>query len=337
MSTKTNKRATGNWRFWLGLGLSIICLIWLITQTNWSTTWQTILKANYGLILVVTVLNLASIPLRAIRWQAMFSSSEKPSLGRLTSVMLVGQALNVVMPARMGDLIKANLVGTSSAAHVISTIILQSILDLMMVSGLIIILLLNVSLPNWMRGSAQALLITTLIGILGVGLLLFTRIHIINLLETLINRLGGTASHYNRLRTMIEQFLQGFALLKQHPSVLMGLLFWSILIWATYGAFNYVLLYAVGISGTWLTAFFVLVVLQIGTAVPSSPGRIGVYHYLSVEALAVFGILEAQALSFAIIAHIISIVLPMILGLALGWKMKIYAIPDQTVKQTSLK
>lgn len=313
-------------RFWLGILFSVVCVAWLLVRTDWAATWQAVITTNYRLVLIATLVNFASIPLRSLRWQAMFPIADKPPLGRLTAIMLIGQAVNVIMPARMGDLLKANLVGTSSAALVISTIILQSILDLVMVSGLIIILLFTVSLPGWMQGSAQALLLTTLVALVGIAVFALSRMQIIALLERFTQRWskGKTGSRQvSRLKQMAEQFLQGFTLLRQ-PNVMITLLVWSIFIWLTYGAVNYILLRAVGIPQTWLMAFFVLVVLQVGTAVPSSPGRVGVYHYLSVEALSAFAVAETGAVSFAIIAHIISIVLPMLLGLALAWKMGIF-------------
>ena len=80
-------------------------------------------------------------------------------------------------------------------------------------------------------------------------------------------------------------------------------------------------LLALHAPASWLAAFFLLVVLQLGIAVPSSPGRVGVFHYLSVQALAVFAVGGATAVSFAIILHLISIILPAVLGAALTWKM----------------
>jgi uncharacterized membrane protein YbhN (UPF0104 family) len=46
-----------------------------------------------------------------------------------------------------------------------------------------------------------------------------------------------------------------------------------------------------------------------------------VYHYLCIQALAVFGIGDARALSYALVLHVISVVMPMALGAALAWQL----------------
>ena len=102
----------------------------------------------------------------------------------------------------------------------------------------------------------------------------------------------------------------------------------SVLIWITYAAVNYVLLGAVGEQPVVLASLFLLAVLQLGVAVPSSPGRIGVFHYLCVQALAVFGANDHKALSYAIILHLISVVLPIVLGAGLAWQRGVSLRPD---------
>jgi uncharacterized membrane protein YbhN (UPF0104 family) len=95
----------------------------------------------------------------------------------------------------------------------------------------------------------------------------------------------------------------------------------SVLVWVLYAAVNATLLTAVGLDAPVLAGLFVLAVLLEGVAVPSSPGRICVYHYLCVQALSVFGFDQAAALSYAIVLHLISVVLPVILGALLAWSL----------------
>jgi uncharacterized membrane protein YbhN (UPF0104 family) len=80
------------------------------------------------------------------------------------------------------------------------------------------------------------------------------------------------------------------------------------------------MLAAVGGSASWLASVFLLVVLMLGVAVPSSPGRVGIYHYLVVLALSVFGVDQATAVSYAILLHFITILLPAGIGALLAWQ-----------------
>ena len=56
------------------------------------------------------------------------------------------------------------------------------------------------------------------------------------------------------------------------------------------------------------------IILLIGIAIPTAPGFIGNWHYACIVGLTLFGIPRAEALSFAIIYHFLSIGIILILG-----------------------
>jgi hypothetical protein len=58
----------------------------------------------------------------------------------------------------------------------------------------------------------------------------------------------------------------------------------------------------------------VLTVTNLGSAIPSSPGFIGVYHYLAVLALSVWIPDKSEALGYAIGTHGISVLVNILLG-----------------------
>ena len=76
---------------------------------------------------------------------------------------------------------------------------------------------------------------------------------------------------------------------------------------------------AVGITPQWTPLLFVVVVTSTGQAVPSSPGYVGVYHFLATQALVAFGIDEASALAFAVLSHAFSYGTLVIAGLIALW------------------
>jgi uncharacterized membrane protein YbhN (UPF0104 family) len=60
---------------------------------------------------------------------------------------------------------------------------------------------------------------------------------------------------------------------------------------------------------------FTLVVVALGMVVPSSPGYIGVFHYLVTVALMPFGVPKDLALSFAFVWHGLNYVVLSVVGL----------------------
>ena len=84
---------------------------------------------------------------------------------------------------------------------------------------------------------------------------------------------------------------------------------------------NYAVLRALNldIDAPVLAAFFVLIVLQVGTSVPSTPGKIGVFQYLVVLALAPFGIEGEPALTYGVLLHVVGFGPVVVLGGLWSW------------------
>ena len=74
-------------------------------------------------------------------------------------------------------------------------------------------------------------------------------------------------------------------------------------IWLVAGLTNYLLLLAFDLPASPLIAVFLLVVLQAGVAVPSTPGKIGVFHYLCMIGLSVFGVPPTVGLAYGLTLH----------------------------------
>jgi uncharacterized membrane protein YbhN (UPF0104 family) len=60
---------------------------------------------------------------------------------------------------------------------------------------------------------------------------------------------------------------------------------------------------SLGIELGLLDAMFVAAVMNLGVAIPSSPGFVGTYEWLGVASLGVLGVGAEEALAFAILLH----------------------------------
>ena len=82
---------------------------------------------------------------------------------------------------------------------------------------------------------------------------------------------------------------------------------------------NYTVFLALGLPLSFAAAMFLAVVLQIGGAVPSVPGKLGVFHYLCTLALGVFGLEKGAALGYAVLLYFVVFGPPSVLGALLLW------------------
>lgn len=64
---------------------------------------------------------------------------------------------------------------------------------------------------------------------------------------------------------------------------------------------------------------FAVVVTSLGMVAPSSPGYVGVFHFLVIEALRPFGVPQTEAMSIALIWHGINYIVLSLTGLVMLW------------------
>ena len=299
----------------LGILLSLAAVAWLVVTVDWGDVWASLLRARVTFIALALSLNLASVGLRAVRWRLLLRRRCGSRWRRLAAGLLVGQAVNVMVPARLGDVARATLVCPKDAAFGLGTIVVEGFVDLLLVAALVLFLFWQVAVPaSWQR-AGQGLLGTTGIAVVAMVLLVSARSWVAKLLEKA--RARWRHPLVRRVLTATEELLNSLSIV-QRPGQMAWVALSSLAVWACYASVNYTLFRAVAVDVPAVAAVFVLVVLQLGVAVPSSPGRIGVFHYLCMQVLILFDAVEAKAATYAVLLHLIAVVLPMVLGAILA-------------------
>ena len=310
-------QCVGWWHRWgrtsLGLILSGGLIIWLATFLDFHKVLLTLQQVNpfwTGVSLFAVLLTLWA---RVLRWQALLDSEYIPA-SRITQALVVGQLLNLILPARLGDLGRAHLVtvksGDTSQAKALGTIAVEKLWDIVLLVGLVVALAFWHSLPTWITIPARLTAISGgAILILIVSLLVFRR------------RLSGfgfsrwfESSTGQWLGRITNQLFDGLTALHK-PQVMVAAGGWSLLAWFFGGITNLALLKAFDLPTSIGVSFLLLAVLQLGVAIPSVPGRIGVFEGLCLATLALFGIEANIALGFGVLLHLIVLLPPVVIGL----------------------
>ena len=306
----------------IGLALGILLLALAMQGVDPSALATALASTDPFLVILALFTVVATIGAKTRRWRLLFYPSHRDlRFGRLLSGLLIGQMMNALLPARLGELVRAYLIGETEGQHklfALGTIVVEKLLDGLMLLLLLALLFLLMPLPDWLRipGATAGLVLA---GLLAAILLLTGRRERI---------LGGM----DRLCQLVPA-LERFGLRKQldvladslnslrATDVNTRLLAWSVGIWLLAGLTNYLTLLALRIEAPLLVAsLFVLAVIHLGLVVPTSPARIGVFHYLCVLSLSVFGVERDQALAYGFVLHFI-VVLPIIFaGLFFLWR-----------------
>jgi uncharacterized membrane protein YbhN (UPF0104 family) len=95
--------------------------------------------------------------------------------------------------------------------------------------------------------------------------------------------------------------------------------FLSVAMWLIGVVVNYFVLLALDLQLPWISAFLLMAVLMVGGIVPSSPGKIGVFQYLCILTLGLFGVDKSIGLTYGILLYLVAYGTPMVGGIIALW------------------
>lgn len=303
----------------IGLTLSLIALGLAIKDVDLSAVVRTLARTNYGLVMLAFVAAMAATGATVLRWKLLLHPHPTRT-ARLFSTFMIGHLLNVVLPVKLGTVARAYLAGEAehvSKAFVLGSIAVEKILDGLIIVLLGVILVPFVLLPEWLWHLAFGTGILFLALFLLMALLGRHRDRVMSWSEDLWARLPFRP-HFD-LCQQLGSILDSFVVLSR-PDICWPLCGWSVVTWGAGILANQLTMMAMGIQVPYVAAIFLLVVLQLGTKLPSSPGNVGIFHYLAILSLSVFSVEKSLALSYGLVLHAVVVLLPSVLGAFCLWR-----------------
>lgn len=312
----------GCWvRFGTGLVLSTLCLVWVLRGVQWRKVGAALTGANYWLVTlsVVTVVLVAAT--KAARWRALFYPNHRSlRYSSFFSTLLIAQSLNILIPVRLGELVRLYLMNyheNRPAGTTLSTIMVEKVADLLFVSMLAVIVLPLVAMPFWLRDSTEVVLAAAMVA--SVGLLIAGRWRE-RTGRWLERSLAWVPSGWRaRLLRIADSALAALAGLTDWRAGVL-IVGWSLLVWVLSLTTIYLLFLAFGLKLPIVAAVSLFVAFQFGAVVPSSPGLVGVVHFVAVAVLSLFDVDHDVALSYGFVLHLVTVGPVAVLGLFFSWR-----------------
>lgn len=303
----------------VGFAIGAAFLYLAVRGVDVGHTLTALAQTDYRLVALAAVVMMGAHALRAMRWRYLLAPVKLLETRSLFSALLIGYAANTFFPAHLGELLRAFVVGKKhgiSASAAFGSIVVERIVDVASLIALMALVLMVHPFPDWVAASGAVLLAGAL---LLCGLLVVCKRYEAQtaaLLRALLQPLPERVAQ--RLESLSLNFLRGIMPLKSgfHYAAAMVL---SVAIWFCYAAVNYICLMAFGLVAAyhlvWYVGLVVLMFTTISVVIPSTPGYVGTFHYLCQTALVMFGVSSSEALSFAVIAHIIGVLPVAVAGL----------------------
>lgn len=278
--------------------------------------------ADVRWILVALGSVVLTVAVGVARWRLLFHPENRGlSWASLAAAFLVGQTLNIVLPLRLGEMARAYWVSRAEdipVGRALGTIGVEKLADLASLGLATAALLILASVPPWVQSPGRVL--TAIGAVAGATVLLLASKG-----EWALQAVSRGAAWLpqplgRRLTHLAESALEGSRIVYSwKASAVAGLL--SLLVLALAASTNYVLFLAFGLKLPVVAALLLLVTLQVGNAVVSVPGNIGVFHYVTVLTLGAYSVDRPVALAYAIALYLIALVPKILAGaglLALG-------------------
>jgi glycosyltransferase 2 family protein len=301
-------------RFWIGLILGIAGLAITFRGIDYDVAVRSLRTAELPWVAAAAAGTIASLLCRSLRWSALFHPDR---LQRRSSFAIVAVAdmANAFLPIRLGEVARVQLVDERedrSKAQGASTLIVEHVLDGLVVALLLLLTLPFIPSPNWLAplawaGAAAGVAVTALF-----ALAWFKREAALEKFDQVVQRLPRRWRP--KLNHMAEQVIDGFSAVRS-PRAATEIMTWSILTWLSGAASMWSLLAAFGLPRSIPEAVFLVCISGLALVVPSAPGDVGVYHAALAQSLViVYGTDRSLAASYAVLAHLLLFVPPIILG-----------------------
>jgi hypothetical protein len=288
---------------WIGLIISALFLYLALRNVQFVEIRRALGQVDVVLLLLAALIFLVSFSLRAVRWRYILRPVEEIGLGPIFSLLSIGFMANNVLPARLGELIRAYFLARKTGIRKslsLATILLERLSDFaaLLLSALLVTVFF--AMPPAVENIG---LVAGLIFLFFVFLLILVHARtatVRRLIEMVISPLGATWGR--GVMERVDAFLRGLLIVRTGRGVL-WIFTLSLGVWSLWTVALHETLLAFHIDVPFSARLLILAVVNLGALIPSSPGYVGPYHYLCWVCLSVYGVEKSLAFSFSMVLH----------------------------------
>ncbi len=298
----------------IGLILGVFFLWLTFRDISWRDFVDGMKQMNPVYFIPGLIFAVACQFIRALRFGLILSPFCSLSRRMLWDLLNIWAAANVIMPARLGELVRPYLLHQKgvSFSSVFGAVLVERFFDM---TGLLILLgAVLWKTPEVSRQYSifgQILLAALVAGYLMVLLVLAKKEFVEGIVEKVLRIFPSRIA--DPLEAIFHKLIEGVEVMANLKRAMIIFLY-SLTLWFLFSATTYVFLLAFGIEASFLVAVTIQVFIALAVAIPSAPGFIGTFHAAGRYALALYGIQAVVAVSFATVYHLFSVIVSLGLG-----------------------
>lgn len=313
-------------RVWLGFLISAIFLGLFFYRTDVQEIWDALKEANYAIAFASLPVYFAGIWVRTIRWQYLLKPVKSVPAWRLYPVVIIGLMANNLIPARMGELVRAYILGEReqvSKASSLGTIAVDRLFDGLTLVPMLLIVVAFVGnsekfpLPvvDWTINLVQLAVVMAVL--FGAALLVLFVLAFSERARHKSDELIMTITP-ERFRPSLEglahAFFDGLHSLRSPIDMAIAWVM-STVSWLLEGTMYYIIGLAFDIDVGFQHYLLATAAANLAISVLASQGGIGPFELVTKQIFIAAGVVTGQAEAFAIALHALVLIPVIILGL----------------------
>ncbi|HEU4365191.1 MAG TPA: lysylphosphatidylglycerol synthase transmembrane domain-containing protein [Candidatus Krumholzibacteria bacterium] len=304
----------------IGTLISIAFLYLAVRGIAWSEFVEALRQTRYAFLIPGVMFTMLGHFSRSLRWKFMMDPIKVCRIGPLWSATAIAFMVNNLLPARLGEFVRALAIGRServSRSASFATIVYERVVDVFVLIVLLWYSMVTISGPAWLARSAEILIACNV----ALFVLLFAMVRWRARFRALVERAARPlpADTRRRLHVSADSFVDGLGVVTR-PRAALPIIALSLVVWgcAVLGVYFCVLAFRLEVP--LLASLFVIVVVSLGSMIPSAPAFLGTMQYACIIGLAAFGVQRADALAFSTVYHATQFFPITIAGLYYAWR-----------------
>ncbi len=307
----------------VAFGLAAVLLYFSLRGIDWKQVWAILSRTRFRYLCLWIAIGTVSLFLRAFRWRILLRSGGRVTAATAFWATCAGYFGNNFLPARAGELIRTLMVSARSGlskTFVLTTALSERLCDavaLVLISS--IVLLTLPERPGWFNYAARPFAIAGMVGVLAI--LLTPRLDW--LWRRILALFPVSRRLAEKLEHILDQVLAGFRAFHDTRRLLSFLALTAV-IWFCDAIGVKIGMYALGLHISLPVCYLLITGLGLGSALPSTPGYVGIYQFVAVSVLTPFGFSKGDAIAFILLLQALQYASMTVWGiLALIWSRDI--------------
>jgi uncharacterized membrane protein YbhN (UPF0104 family) len=289
----------------LAAALAAVLLYYSLRGLDWTEVWSVVRRADPTRLAAVALMASTTLFLRGWRWRILLNAEGRVSVAAAFWATAAGLFGNNFLPARAGELVRTYMIAKKSRLgipYVLATALSERIVDaILLVAMSALVLLALPSPPGWLAAGARPMGAIGLAGAITIGVLPLLG----SALRGGIERLPLNATLRDRIAESTDRALEGMRTFHDARRLTL-FVSTALVIWCLDAAGTVVGGAALGLRIPAAAAFLLIAGLSLGSALPSTPGYVGIYQFVAVSVLKPFGFSPADAIAYILVAQALS-------------------------------